>query len=246
MESATRRHAISRTGNNNAPLAVVTATAYVVLCAVLFTAFLSTLAEAWQPSPAAAFSFAATRRGNPLHMSSEASAIPQPSSGTASSDAGQQQEEEDDDDEYEYVELEFLTEKDLATSEWLVGTNWDNNPNQIAETWCRLAVDEKGQNIAIWGDGAEGKWNLDVASQFLSISKENVFQGKRIWACTIDDYYYLQGTVRGWNFLQAASVLGQWQAKRLGVDPEEAGVAPWFQEDDDGEGQSEDSGGADK
>lgn len=133
------------------------------------------------------------------------------------------------DDEYEYVEYDTLTEEDFRKSEWLVGTNWDSRENEIVETWVRLAVDDKGQNVAIWGDDSQGKWTLDVASQFLSISKESVLFGKQIWACTTDDYYYLQGTVRGWNFFQAASVQGQWQAKRLGVDPEEAGTAPWFE-----------------
>lgn len=135
------------------------------------------------------------------------------------------------DNEYEYVEYDILKEEDFVGSEWLVGTNWDDNNQQIVETWCRLAVDDKGQNVAIWGDDKQGKWSLDVASQFLAISKEG-WLGKQIWACTTDDYYYLQGTVRGWNYLKAASVLGQWQAKRLGVDPEEAGTAPWFEEEE--------------
>jgi hypothetical protein len=145
----------------------------------------------------------------------------------------------DDDDEYEYVEYEILKEEDFRKSEWLVGTNWDSRSNEIVETWVRLAVDDKGQNIAVWGDDSKGKWSLDVASQFLSISKENLLLGKKIWACTTDDYYYLQGTVRGWSFFQAASVLGQWQAKRLGVvDSEEAGTPPWFQAEEKEEGES--------
>jgi hypothetical protein len=138
-----------------------------------------------------------------------------------------------DEEEYEYVEYDTLTEEDFRKSEWLVGTNWDSREKEIAETWVRLAVDDKGQNVAIWGDDSQGKWTLDVASQFLSISKESIVFGKQIWACTTDDYYYLQGTVRGWNFFQAASVQAQWQGKRLGVDPEEAGTAPWFEPADE-------------
>jgi hypothetical protein len=154
-------------------------------------------------------------------------------------DSHSDDDDDDDEDEYEYVEYEILTEDDFRKSEWLVGTNWDSRSSEIVETWVRLAVDDKGQNVAVWGDNSNGKWSLDVASQFLSISKESLLTGKQIWACTTDDYYYLQGTVRGWNFLQAASVLGQWQAKRLGVDPEEAGTPPWFQrEDDSKEGES--------
>lgn len=140
---------------------------------------------------------------------------------------------ETDEDQFEYVEYDALTEEEFVGSEWMIGTNWDSRPNDIAETWVRLIVDKNGKNIAIWGDdqNTQGKWTLDVASQFLSISKENVLWGKKIWACTVDDFYYLQGTVRGWNFLSAACVLGQFQAKRLGVDPNEAGPAPWFQQD---------------
>jgi hypothetical protein len=141
-------------------------------------------------------------------------------------------------DEYEYVEYEYLAESDFAGSEWLVGTVWEGGTQQkIEETWCRLAVDDNGKNIAVWGDKAQGKWAFDAASQFLSVSKEN-FLGKRIWACTVDDYYYLQGTVRGWTYLQPASVLGQWQAKRLGVTAEEAGPAPWFSEESNEESSS--------
>lgn len=139
----------------------------------------------------------------------------------------------DDDDEYEYIEYEVLTEAEFLNSEWLVGTNRDSRPDKIDETWARLIVDRDGKNVVVWGDGAEGSWNLDVASQFLSVSKENKFTGKDIWACSVTDYYYLQGTVRGWRFWAAASVIGQWQARRLGVDPEEAGVAPWFEEDEE-------------
>jgi hypothetical protein len=135
--------------------------------------------------------------------------------------------EDGEDDEYEYEEYEILTEKDFLGSEWLVGTCWENNSNNIKETWVRLAT--KGdKNLAVWGDNSEGTWSLDVASQFLAISKEFLW-GKQIWAGVVDDYYYVQGTVRGWTYLTPASVVGQWQAKRLGIDPEEAGIAPWFQ-----------------
>lgn len=139
--------------------------------------------------------------------------------------------EEEEDEEFEYIEYDVLTEAEFIGSEWLVGTCMDKSSNRIDETWLRLAVDENGKNVAIWGDNSQGKWTIDPATGFFSASKENVLTGKKIWAGTADDYYYLQGTVRGWNFLSAANVLGQWQARRLGVDPEEAGVAPWFQEE---------------
>ncbi|CAB9514632.1 expressed unknown protein [Seminavis robusta] len=146
-------------------------------------------------------------------------------------------DEEDDDDEFEFIEYDDLTEADFLGSEWMVGTCWDSNNNQIKETWVRLAV--KGdKNLAVWGDNSEGTWSLDAASQFLAISK-NFIWGKQIWAGVVDDYYFVQGTVRGWTYLTPASVLGQWQGKRLGVDPEEAGTAPWFLLEEDDEDNKE-------
>jgi hypothetical protein len=141
---------------------------------------------------------------------------------------------DDDDDDYEYIEYESLTEADFLNSEWLVGTlrGTEINNNNIQETWVRLGRQDDGKNVCFWGTKQQGTWSLDVASQFLSISQEH-FYGKEIWACTVDDYYYLQGTVRGWNFWSAASVYGQWQAKRLGVDKEEAGPEPWFDDDEE-------------
>lgn len=143
-------------------------------------------------------------------------------------------DDDDDDDEYEYVEYDILTETEFTGSEWMVGTVMDKRGNNIAETWVRLAVDKDGKNVAIWGDKSQGNWNFDTANQFLSVSK-NAFWGKNIWAGVIDDYYFGRGTVRGWNFFSPASVVGQWQAKRLGVEADEAGVAPWFEEEDEEE-----------
>ncbi|GKY91098.1 hypothetical protein MPSEU_000082600 [Mayamaea pseudoterrestris] len=140
-----------------------------------------------------------------------------------------QNSQQQEDSKFEYVEYDYLTEADFINSEWVVGTLFGND-KKIQETWVRLARTEDGKNVCFWGTKQQGTWNLDVASQFLSISREQIY-GKQIWACTVDDYYYLQGTVRGWAFWKAASVYGQWQAARLGVDEEEAGPAPWFQED---------------
>lgn len=139
----------------------------------------------------------------------------------------------EEEEEWEYLEYEDLQESDFVGSEWLVGTNYDNNPNRIEETWVRCLVDSDNksgkQQPCIWGDGSKGTWSFDRASQYFSLSKE-YFYGKTIWAGVVEDYYYLQGTVRGWTYISAARVVGQWQAKRLGVDPEEAGTAPWFEE----------------
>ena len=166
----------------------------------------------------------------------------------ASTSSTEAENDADDDDEYEYVEFDSLTEEEFIGSEWIVGTNWDKNPNKIDETWTRLVVDKDGKNIAAWGDDSKGTWTFDVPSQFLSISKENLLAGKQIWACTISDYYYLQGTVRGWTYWSAAAVIGQWQARRLGVDKDEAGTPPWFMvtEEDEATDSDDNSKGDDE
>lgn len=150
-------------------------------------------------------------------------------------------EEEDDDEEWEFEEYEMLTEKDFYNSEWKVGTVMDGS-KKIEETWTRLIVQE-GEFICIWGDGSNGKWNFDPASQFLSMSKDSYggWLGKRIWAGNIDDFYYVQGSIRGWSPISPASVVGQWQAKRLGVDKDEAGIAPWFEEEEEVEEEETDA-----
>eukprot|EP00985_Skeletonema_marinoi_P033440 scaffold41334_cov146-Skeletonema_marinoi.AAC.1 len=161
------------------------------------------------------------------------------------------QEEDDDEEEWVEEEFELLTERDFYNTEWKIGTLMDDtpkSPTSIDTTWVRLMTTEDGQtNKAVWGDGSKGKWMIDVPSQFFSISKETFggWFGKQIWAGTIEDFYFLDGTVRGWSPLSPASVIGQWQAIRLGnmdggdrVSAEERGEAPWFMEDDE-EGESE-------
>ena len=163
----------------------------------------------------------------------------------------------------EWVEEEFelLTERDFYNTEWKIGTIMDDKPRDaksIATTWVRLVTTEAGDNKAIWGDDSQGKWTIDVPSQFFSISKESFggWFGKQIWAGTIDDFYYLEGTVRGWSPISPASVVGQWQGVRLGVIGEEArvsederGVAPWFavieEEEEDSVSVDEDGEGID-
>ena len=145
-----------------------------------------------------------------------------------------QTSDEDDDEEWELEEFENLSEPDFYGSEWKIGTLMDGK-KKIVETWCRCVVKEDGQFLAIWGDGAEGKWNFDSTNQFFSISKDTFggWLGKQIWAGSVEDYYFMEGTVRGWSPLSPASVIGQWQMKRLGVAPDEAGVAPWFETEDE-------------
>jgi hypothetical protein len=152
----------------------------------------------------------------------------------------------------EWVEEEFelLTERDFYNTEWKIGTLMDDkprDPRHIDTTWVRLVTTEDGTNSAVWGDGSRGKWTIDVPSQFFSISKESFggWLGKRIWAGTINDFYYLEGTVRGWSPLSPASVVGGWQAIRLGVvdgarvTEEERGGAPWFETPEDEEEEEE-------
>lgn len=159
----------------------------------------------------------------------------------------EEEEDDDDDEDWEYEEYDLLTESDFYNSEWQIGTLMDGK-KKIKETWARLVVKD-GNFIAVWGDSNNnGKWSFDSSSQFLSISKESFggWTGKQIWAGTVDDFYFIDGTVRGWSPISPASVIGQWQAKRLGVDPEEAGIAPWFQnqekEEDRKDGEKKEGG----
>ena len=144
-----------------------------------------------------------------------------------------EEDDEDDEEEWEYEEFENLEEKDFYDSEWKVGTLIDGK-KKISETWCRLIVQD-GKNVMVWGDKAQGLWNFDASSQFLSMSKDSWggWFGKKLWAGTVDDFYFIEGTVRGWSPISAASVRGQWQAKRLGVSKDESGIAPWFEEEDE-------------
>ena len=135
---------------------------------------------------------------------------------------------DDEDLEWVEEEFETLTERDFYNTEWKIGTLMDNkprDPKSIDTTWVRLSTTEEGTspfhyalfasdlcvssllssspgtNKATWGDGSKGKWTVDVPSQYFSISKETFggFFGKKIWAGNIDDFYYLEGTVRGWS-----------------------------------------------
>ena len=59
----------------------------------------------------------------------------------------------------------------------------------------------------------------------------------------MDDYYFLEGAVRGWKPWAAADVRGQWQGIRLGVEEEEKGEAPWETREDGEEGGEGGDGG---
>jgi len=155
-----------------------------------------------------------------------------PSKQTDASEAATSTEIQNTDAEWEYEEYTALSEEDFYGSEWKVGNVWNSNPDRIEETWVRL-ITKDNQLVAYWGDGSEGKWSIDESTQFFSVSKESFggWLGKKIWAGVVDDYYYLQGSIRGWSPLSPASVLGQWQFKRLGVSDAERGAAPWLPEE---------------
>jgi len=220
----------------------------ILLCLILSSLYLSSVAEAFV-APACRIKWPSTTvnpdapsqsrgrvaaRSSSLRMSSVEAPLPSLNNNAEG--------EDDDDGDMEWVaeEFELLTERDFYNTEWKIGTLMDNMPREaqsIDTTWVRLVTTDAGENKAIWGDGAAGKWTVDTPSQFFSISKESFggWLGKRIWAGTVDDFYFLDGTVRGWSPLTPASVVGQWQAKRLGpVDGEdrctdqERGTAPWF------------------
>ena len=73
-------------------------------------------------------------------------------------------------------------EDETFTTEWKIGTIMDDKPRNaktIATTWVRLVTTEAGDNKAIWGDDSQGKWTIDVSSQFFSISKESF--GGMVW-----------------------------------------------------------------
>jgi len=143
---------------------------------------------------------------------------------------------EEEEDEYEEVEFEYMLYDDMLGSEWKIGDLMEDK-KQINEYWFRLLTNEE----VVWGDNSKGKWKLDERAQFLTISKESFggWLGKKIWACNLVDFYYLEGTIRGWTPLEAATVKGQWQAKRLGCTDEERGPAPWFEDEGDEEREVE-------
>ena len=207
---------------------------------VVSVALLLIPVDAWLPLPPSSSSLSSQ-----LHRSSSTLSrsvlFADASTSVTSTSTSEDDDNEDDDEEeeeYEYVEYDALTEAEFVGSEWLVGTNWDRDPSKIDETWVRLVVREDGKNLCYWGDKSEGKWSLDVASQFFSMSKESLF-GKQIWAGVVDDFYFMQGTVRGWTYIMSAQVLAQWQAKRLGVDPDEAGTPPWFEKQEGNQDEPE-------
>lgn len=113
---------------------------------------------------------------------------------------------------------------DFAGSEWKIGVLWGEEQD-IEVSWFRCKADGKSE----WGfkQGNEGRWSLDDGV-YLTVTR-NYFlgwNGRRIYSAKVtDDCNYLEGYVRGWKPWEPASIMGQWQAFRLGV--ERPNPPPW-------------------
>ena len=122
------------------------------------------------------------------------------------------------------------TVKDFAGSEWKIGIYWRDD-DKLEVTWFRI----QGDGTSQWGFGfdASGKWKMDDGV-FITFTREFLlgWNGRRLFSAKIgDDPNYLEGVVRGWKPWEPASIMGTWQAIRLGVDRPRP--APWLLDDDD-------------
>lgn len=105
---------------------------------------------------------------------------------------------------------------DFADSEWKIGVQW-RDTKKIDVSWFRVKTNGSSQ----WGFniGSSGQWKLDDGL-FITISQDFFlgWNGKRLYSARIgDDPNYLEGIIRGWKPWEPASVMGRWQAIRLGV-----------------------------
>ncbi|KAH8056974.1 hypothetical protein JL722_7198 [Aureococcus anophagefferens] len=107
--------------------------------------------------------------------------------------------------------------------EWKIGVLW-RDKEKIDVTWVRCKEDGNSE----WGWGASGKWRLEDGS-FLTFTRLPWWSGALLRRGA--DGNFVEG-VRGWKPFESATIMGQWQAIRLGV--EGRGAAPWF-EDEEGE-----------
>ncbi|KAJ1455195.1 hypothetical protein M885DRAFT_617350 [Pelagophyceae sp. CCMP2097] len=131
-----------------------------------------------------------------------------------------------DDDDAPVEEAEEAAVYDLDGSEWKVGILW-NGKKKIDVTWIRC----NPGGVARWGLPAEGKWKVEDGN-YATFSRDffGGWNGKRLLSARLQgDGNYLSGYVRGWKPWDTASVLGQFQAIRLGVD-RSAEDAPWLAE----------------
>lgn len=108
------------------------------------------------------------------------------------------------------------TTADFADSEWKIGVQWRDS-KKIDVSWFRVKMNGSSQ----WGFniGSSGQWKLDDGL-FITVSQDFFlgWNGKRLFSARIgDDPNYLEGIIRGWKPWEPASVMGRWQAIRLGV-----------------------------
>lgn len=113
---------------------------------------------------------------------------------------------------------------DFAGSEWKIGVNWRDS-EKVEVSWFRIKEDGTSQ----WGFniGSQGQWKMDEG-MYLTVSQDYLlgWNGKKLYTAKIDpDTNYLEGIVRGWKPWEPASVMGRWQAVRLGVDRPKS--PPW-------------------
>ncbi|KAH8081710.1 hypothetical protein JL720_8833 [Aureococcus anophagefferens] len=113
------------------------------------------------------------------------------------------------------------------------GVDMFGNP-EPAETLAAAAAfqeDVAGPAEATYreADFVGSEWKIGV----LWRDKEKIDVTWRLFSARVGaDGNFVEGVVRGWKPFESATIMGQWQAIRLGV--EGRGAAPWF-EDEEGE-----------
>ena len=106
-------------------------------------------------------------------------------------------------------------EADFVGSEWKIGVLW-RDKEKIDVTWVRCKEDGNSE----WGWGANGKWRLEDGS-FLTFTRDFPlgWNGKRLFSARVGaDGNFVEGVVRGWKPFESATIMGEWQAIRLGVE----------------------------
>jgi len=122
----------------------------------------------------------------------------------------------------------MYTAADFAGSEWKIGVLWRES-EKIDVTWFRCKEDQNSE----WGWGADGKWKVEDGIYF-TVSRDFPlgWNGRRLFSAKIGrDPNYLEGIIRGWKPWEPASVMGSFQAIRLGVN--RTNPPPWENRQDD-------------
>jgi len=124
----------------------------------------------------------------------------------------------------------FYNEAEFAGSEWKIGILW-RDTSEIDVTWFRCKPD--GDSEWGYGFGSDGKWRVEDGA-FITITRDFPlgWHGRRLFSARLgDDENYIEGVVRGWKPWEPASVMGRFQAIRLGV--ERPNPPPWLDDDED-------------